>query len=97
MITNSNAAKRDLDRFRKYRRLARNEDDRETRAELLAKAREYLRRAVRADAVFVARASAEAAASLARSGRMRRASIEASAASKGACIIRPDIAAWSRS
>jgi hypothetical protein len=98
MMTNFDAAKRDLERFREYRRLARSEGDREMRAELLTKAREYLRRAARADPVFVACASAEAAALLARTARMRRASVEASvAASKGARIIRPDIAAWRRS
>jgi hypothetical protein len=97
MVTNSDAAAQNLERSRKYRRLARNEDDRETRAKLLAKAHEFLRRAARADAVFVARASAEAAALLARTGRMRRASVEGSAASIGARIIRPDIVAWSRS
>src|ERR1700690_3696003 len=97
MMTNFDAAKQDLERFREYRRLARNQGDRETRAKLLAKAREHLRRAARADAVFVARASAEAVALiLARTARMRRASVEASAASS-ARIIRPDIDAWRRS
>jgi hypothetical protein len=96
MMTNSDSAKQDLERYREYRRLARDEGDRETRTKLLAKAREHLRRAAQADAVFVARASAEAAAILARTGRMRCAPVEASTASKGACIIRPDITAWSR-
>jgi hypothetical protein len=94
-MVNSNAAEHDLERFREYRRMARDAPDAKTRVELRAIARGYLRRAAQADPVFVARASAEAAASLlAKIVEKPHPGVNSSTRSGRGRVIRPAIAAW---
>jgi hypothetical protein len=94
-MIDSEAAKLNLERYRKYRRMARSETDVDRRAELRIRARQYLQHAAEADPVFVARASAEAAASL-LARISQRTAMTGTTHSHAGQVIRPSIRAWNQ-
>jgi len=93
MASDTRAAKFNLERYRKCRAMARNEIDVDRRAKLRIIARQFLRQAAQADAIFVARESAEAAASLLEKTTQRTAKLIAMEL-RGAHVVRPDIRVW---